>query len=90
MNPNERLRILLRLERQRGMSFERAWPRCTKRIAAEQANAAAWLEIFNWSRDAWQRAYERKPRLTIDWLGEGLPVPEGFTLPSQGRMELVA
>lgn len=90
VDPFERLRILLRLERQAGVSFADAWPRATQRVAADQSSPAAWLEVFEWSRAAWQRAFEDKPRTTVDWLAEGLPVREGFTASPGKRVELVA
>lgn len=68
MEPNERLRVLLRLERQRGMGFDDAWARCTAVVAQAQASPARWLEIFEWSREAWRRAYEEAPRICVDWL----------------------
>lgn len=88
MNPNERLRILLRLERQHGVTFDDAWKRSTVRVAAQQANPDAWYEVFEWSRDAWQRAYEDRPRLCIDWL-ESPVQSDGHALPAP-RMRLIA
>lgn len=93
MEPYDRLRLLLRLERKNGQPFERAWTTATARVATDQANPSAWLEVLAWSKDSWRRAYEDKPRTAIDWLepiGESAQAGATSPLPSGERATVLA
>lgn len=89
MTPLERLRLLLELERKNGATFENAWKFATSKVALDQAHPGWWLEVFEWGRDSWERAYEGRRRLTIDHLAP-IGAPEGVALDARDRVTVLA
>jgi hypothetical protein len=83
---------LLAEHKRRGTGFETAWYQSVTSVLAgvtRDSLGTSWLDVLEWSRDAWKRAYEDKPRLTIDWLE---PIAGDWTdTPPRGwRTELLA
>jgi hypothetical protein len=69
-----RLRRSLESERALGVDFDVAWPRCVRNTVRRVSNVEreSWRDALEWSRESWQRAYDRDPATPAECLLTGL------------------
>lgn len=59
MRPAELVRRDLAAARERGETFDEAWPRAIRAIPARTYERAEWISALEWARPAFEHAYHR-------------------------------
>ncbi len=73
MRPPEFVRHRLAAERERGETFEAAWPRALAAVPRRAPERAGWIEALRWAEAEFRAAYDRRE-------GESSPLREEVLL----------